>query len=430
MNNQSSLEKVLCFCIALCPLFIFTIKGWMNWILFITAILCIFILIKVRKNINNLDSHLYSKHWALKFSVVLSAPICAIFISQVIGQSFLWHYYDAPFRLLICIPILYAMIICKVNVLKPLSYVIPTTVFINLIDVLINPNIGWGPDRVTSYLADPLTFGSINVMLGLLSLTSINLLGKDSWFLKIFKLLGFLAGIYLSINSGSKTGWLAIPFILTIWGYQCIKTSNKNFALTFTLALALVLMLSICTYQYSPVVHLRSDIFLTEALSYQWNHINPDTSTAMRVSFFRIALFLFTQNPLSGWGDTGFGYMLNNPELTAFASEYTRYFPLSAGFHNEITTNMVRSGVWGLISSALIFLVPTWFFTSNLSSRDNEVRKLALVASGFIISAFFNAMSTEILNLKYTASFYGLMITIFAGSLIILRKSESTQNNS
>ena len=120
--------------------------------------------------------------------------------------------------------------------------------------------------------------------------------------------------------------------------------------------------------------------------------------------------------------------MLNNPELTAFASEYTRYFPLSAGFHNEITTNMVRSGVWGLISSALIFLVPAWFFTSNLSSRDNEVRKLALVASGFIISAFFNAMSTEILNLKYTASFYGLMITILAGSLIILRKSESTQN--
>lgn len=426
MINQSSLEKVLFSCIAVCPLFIFTIKGWMNWILFITAMLSIFILIKARKN-NYLNSHQYSRGWALKFSVILAAPITAIFISQVIGQSFSWHYYDAPLRLLVCLPILYAMIICKINVLKPLSYAIPTTVFINLIDVLIRPNISWGADRVTSYLADPLTFGSINIMLGLLSLTSINLLGKDTWLLKTFKLLGFLAGMYLSINSGSRTGWLAIPFILTIWGYQYIKINNKNFALTFTLAL--VLIFSICTYHYSSVVHLRSDIFFTEALSYHWSHINPDTSTAMRVSFFRIALYLFTQNPLSGWGDTGFGYMLNSPELKAFASEYTRYFPLSAGFHNEITTNMVRSGVWGLISSTLIFLIPAWFFFGNLRSRDKEVRKLALLATSFIISAFFNAMSTEILNLKYTASFYGMMITIFAGSLIIFRKSKSVQSN-
>src|SRR5450830_1406268 len=425
MNKPLKIKILFC-CMAICPLFIFTVKGWMNGILFLSSLISLYLLIKlptIKKPKNTKRNNSSTQKWLRLFIFTLAAPICAIFISQLFRQDFSWSYYDAPSRLLICIPILYVMIASRLNVVNSLGYAIPFTILINLFSILIHPNYTWGPDRVTTFLADPLTFGSINLTLGLLSLLSISAL-KDHWLTKLLKIVGFVAGVYLAIHSGSRTGWFAMPVILMLWLQpQTLKTKLSS----VVISLILVSIIALALFNLSTTVHIRSGELFSEALNYRWDTLNPDTSTAMRISFFRIACFLFAQNPLAGWGDTGFGNLLNDPYISAFASSYTRQFPLHAGFHNEITTNMVRSGIWGLISSVVIFLIPTCFFAAYIRSKNQDIRKIALLGISFMICAFFSGMSTEIFNLKYTAAFYGMMITILAGSLFVCLQANNQQ---
>jgi O-antigen ligase len=48
---------------------------------------------------------------------------------------------------------------------------------------------------------------------------------------------------------------------------------------------------------------------------------------------------------------------MNSPEIVQYASVYARNFP-EHGFHNEILTSAVRSGIWGLLSSLALFFFP------------------------------------------------------------------------
>ena len=173
-----------------------------------------------------------------------------------------------------------------------------------------------------------------------------------------------------------------------------------------------------------PIVKLRLDAGIGELMHYRWGGVNRDTSVGMRISFYRIGWYFFCQNPLGGWGDHGFKLLLSAPELRKFASDFTIGFTLSAGFHNEVVTNMVRSGVWGLISSLGLFLAPLALFVRGLRSPSAAVRSHALPALGYLVCVLVSGMSTEVFNLKYTASFHAMMLAGFAGSLLMLMRSE------
>jgi O-antigen ligase len=77
-----------------------------------------------------------------------------------------------------------------------------------------------------------------------------------------------------------------------------------------------------------------------------------------------MGLHYFSERPLSGWGDKGFKEKLNDPEISFFSSSFTRDFAFNAGFHNEFITNMVRSGILGLVSSILLICEERSFSSS------------------------------------------------------------------
>jgi O-antigen ligase len=102
---------------------------------------------------------------------------------------------------------------------------------------------------------------------------------------------------------------------------------------------------------------------------------------------------------------------------------------LTAGFHNEITANMVRSGIWGLISSVALFLMPALFFIRNMRNKQAMQRDVAFMALAFLTCQFVSSLSMELLNLRYAASFYGLMIAIFCGQILFYSVNNTTDSN-
>jgi O-antigen ligase len=142
-----------------------------------------------------------------------------------------------------------------------------------------------------------------------------------------------------------------------------------------------------------------------------------------------MAIFLLEKKPLTGWGDGNFESVINDPALN-FAIIETKTVALKAGFHNDITANMVRSGIWGLIATMALLLIPALFFIRSLRSNNKNKRDLAFIALVFLICQFVSSLSMEIFTLKYSASFYGLMMAIFCGQILYYSNQDTLNPNS
>jgi O-antigen ligase len=414
-------DRALMLCLAVFPLFLLTLRGWMNDMLILAAILAVYSLIRNEIRMPFMPDVII-RRWFFLIVIALALPLVAVFLGQFFRQEYVWRNYDSPSRILLCIPVLFAITRNGMNVGKYLSYSVPLAVLLTLFSVKVHPDIKWGADRITTHFVDPLTFGNINLALGLFSLLSIDVYTRDTLLLKLYKLLGFAVGIYLSILSGSRTGWFSLPMVLFLWLHY---RDSKNKWSTLALAIVGALAFSFAVYYGSSVVQHRVDLAVGEALAYDWDGLNKNSPEGMRISFFRIAWFLLWENPLGGWGDRGFKHLLNAPELAKFARPFAQRFVYNTGFHNEITTNMVRSGIWGLLSSCMLFFIPAVFFISRLHATSTPVRRLALLSLGYLICVFVSGMSTEVFNLKYTASFHAIMITCLSGSLLVSLQSDA-----
>ncbi|MDI1297883.1 O-antigen ligase [Methylotenera sp.] len=419
-------EQLFILSLTISPIFLLTVSGWMTRIVAVCALLAIYVFLK---NLNSIrqSAYAYKNAFDIKLlSITFALPFIAILLGQVFRGQFSWAYYDSPLHIMICIFILWAMLKNSPRVVELMSYAFPIVTLLALTNILIHPNLFWGANRLSTQAIDPLEFGSLSLTFGLMSLISIKLHSNNSKLLTTYKLIGFCTGVYLSIASGSRTGWLAVPIIGLLWLYF---DQAKFSHLKKLMAGIGIITVIISSYLLSDTVHQRAEIASKEILNYHWNDQNADTSVGARISFARIAVFLLEKKPMSGWGDGGFESVINDPALD-FAVLPTKMTALTAGFHNDITANMVRSGVWGLISTLALFFVPAIFFMRILRSENKKLRDTAFLALAFLSCQFVSSLSMEILNLRYSASFYGLMLAIFCGQILFYKSQDAMLLNS
>ena len=399
--------------LAVSPLLLLTMKGWASGILFASSAVAIVMLCAGFKR----DSPSIPKYnsWLWWFVILFALPVVAIFLGQSGRQDYAWRDYDSPSRFLLSVPILLVLFQHRCDMLKWLVNTIPAATFITCTAIMLNPNDVWEPQgnfRVSRHFVDPVKFGSLGLTLGLCCFLSIDLYGRDDWWMRIYKGAGFIVGVYLSVLSGSRTGWLALPLMLLLW-------VNLRMTRYRAPALISVLLLAGGTYCFSTTVQQRLDLAWQQVLSYQWNAVNPQTSVGERLSFLRMAVFLFAQNPWSGFGDQGFSEFINHPELNRYALQATQEHALRSGFHNEIAINMVRSGVWGLLSSSALFVLPAVFFIRSLYAASPQIKNIGLLALGYLVCTFISSLTIDVFNLKFMASFHALMFTCFISSLLV-----------
>ena len=421
-------EPLLGLLLCTAPLFLVTVRGWSNTILILGALLCmIFFSRSVRRH--RKIGHPPSPEVAFLTVVMvttLASPVLAVAISSGLRGSLYLPQFDSPARLCMAIPIFFFALRTKLNAAKFLQFAIPAALILTLgQQYLITQPMHWGPTRMATYFADPLVFGYVSMTFGLICAVSINLLKTDSNLILGFKLLGAFVGLYLSIQSGCRTGWMAIPIVLGIWAYQHSGNGgnggnggNKRTQVFFVMALSC--LIAALVYVTSSTFSHRVDLVANEIKTYPWTGIAPETAVGSRITFLRIAWDLFFQNPWSGIGDTRFEQFPLPPQVLGYASPTTLATAFRSGFHNEVVTNAIRSGLIGLLSSAALFVVPFAVFVRKLKSDEafGAAKANAVIGITFVVCMFVSSLSTEILDLKYTASFYALMIALLCGSTL------------
>ncbi len=405
-NKLVSIEKIFTIGQLIAPLGLLIVKSWIGGWLFLQSLLALILTLKSKENLSNF----WKSKWAALVFITFILPLLAILNSQLLNNSWEWRYYDSPSRFLFAIPLIMYICQSKIKLQSLLEFTLPLTLIVTFIALPFLPKLGWGadPNRLATYFVDPLTFGRISLTFGLVSLAFINFKNK-SLISNLVLLIGFVLGLYLSVKSGSRTGWLAAPIVFIFLFVMHVPFKNKFASACIALLIGIAGAFTI--YKTSSTVNQRVNLAIHEVSSYQLNQLNPDNSVGTRISFYRMGLYFFSERPLSGWGDKGFKEKLDDPEISFFSSSLTREFAFNAGFHNEFITNMVRSGVLGLLSSLLLIATPLIIFWKLLTFN----RQLAIAGITYVTCELISGLSTEVFNLKFTAALYAFNISVFLG---------------
>ncbi len=386
--------------ISLFPLLYLTYRGWTNrWLIALFILALIFALThwkQMKTEFNDRPSQL--------IILTLASPFLAILFSQLLRNDININAYDGPLRFLLAGLIFLYLKHKQIDFLKAFQYIAPISLLIAVGAIFYYPETSayWG-GRYASYFVDPLTFGGYALVIGFTCLFLLDI-KKDALLLSILKLLGFASGLFLSLGSGSRSGWIAIPFVLVLWLF--IQRKNKKLiisaSLIFVSALALTLLLNENLQQ-------RFLSIFQEAHSWFTNQANKEEgSGGMRLTMWRMSWVLFLESPLYGYGDpVGYKHLLDQPLVTSFAGP-NALGAITLGPHHEIFGQMLRSGIFGLIAGLLLFFAPMTVFIQQL--RRNFQNLAAQVGLAFVLGLFICSLSIEVFNLKYTTSFYALML--------------------
>jgi O-antigen ligase len=417
LNPQKSiLDPFMLLALGLFPLLYMTLRSWTNAFVFVLFFLAIFYLVK---NPNSIQRALQdsSSKWII---FTLCSPLLAIFISQSFRQEYSSTAFDGPSRILFTALLFIYLKDRQINFAKLIEWIIPISLIICLAAYILNPaaSIMWG-NRAATYFVDTITFGTYCLILGFICLISIRINpNKEHPLLTILKVIGFLIGCYLAIKSQSRSAWTAAIGLLIYLSFVRFHKKHPTYP-WILMALGAIAIAAI--YKLSPDVHQRVNGGVQEVVTY-FQANNFDTSLGLRISMVRVATNLIIENPLSGLKDGIMPALNTIPSIQPFYTDLLQQMIRDTGTHTEILAQGVRSGIWGLISSTALFLVPGLIFIKRISHQNPRIKTASIIGFTLVLGLFIASLTIQVLNLKYTSSFYALMISALAAQ--VLQKNE------
>ena len=410
--KESLLDGLVILSLALFPLLYLTSRGWTNIYVFVLFLLGI---IYFALNPHSLKRSLQgsASKW---ITFTLCSPLLAIAISQSFRQEFSSTAFDGPSRFFLASLIFLHLKDRQINFTKILEWVLPISLMICLAAYFLNPSASaiWG-GRAASYFVDTITFGSYTLILGFVCLISIRINeSQEHPILSLMKLIGFLIGCYLAVKSQSRSAWTAAIGLLLYLSF--IRFHKKHPVIPWGLAL-LSLAGLVGIYHLSPEVHLRIVDGFNEVVSY-FRSNNFDTSLGLRISMLRVAGNLILEHPLSGFKDGVIPALNTISSIKPFYTDLLQFMISHTGTHNEILAQGVRSGIWGLISVFSLFFIPALIFLRNIKNPNVRINTSAILGSSLVLGLFITSLTIQVFNLKYTSSFYALMIASLAAQTL------------
>lgn len=421
-HPPQGLVPVASVLLACAPLFVLTVPRWSNAILFAGALLSVLLLWCADLPAARLSPP--AQRWASAMVACLVAPIVAVGLSALVRGDPYPATFDAPARFLLAVPLFLFVLRARVDAARLLRWVLPAGLLTALLSLVVFGREDRFPEgRDTNIMVDPLVFGYLSLAFALMCLATMTPRHwrEREWGGLAWRALGVLLGFYLSLRSGSRTGWAAVPLVMGTWLY--LHWGRGHPARTAA-ALGLAIAAPVIAYLALPTVQVRVDEAWQEVAGYDWNGVAPFTSVGLRITFLRIAADSFALHPFGGWGDTS---RLPMHALPAFpyASPQALEAAFHAAFHNQVVTNAVRYGVAGLLATLALLLVPLALCVRQLRSGNAVSRQNAAMGFAYTACIVLSSLSTEVVDLKFLASFYAVMVALLCGAALAEREPPS-----
>jgi O-antigen ligase len=411
-STLRSLDGLMLPFLALFPLCLLSIRGWTNTFFALLVLGASIQLTRVPSAFSILKKQ-RATQW---MAIAMASPLIAVIAGQFLRGQLQTTLMDGPSRPLLAIVLFTYLLYKPIDFVRLLEWCIPFALIILACFLWVHPYgfVNIPTERFGTDAIDPLTLGQYATLFGFICLFTFDAHKSDSAILNLLKLTGMVIAAWISVGTGSRSGWAAFPVLLLLWIlFSPLKNNKKNIAW----ALLGLLVFSIAIYQLTPTVHDRISLAANEYMAYV-SGTRLDSSTGLRISLAKVAGLLFLEHPFSGYGDRNYPALSSLQSIIPFYTGQLEEVFVRAGVHNEILQNALRSGIWGVIASILMFAVPAVIFYQGSHSRIPSQRTAGRVGLCYIVALFCFGLSTETFNLKYTISFYALMVSALAAQVL------------
>ncbi|AKM29968.3 hypothetical protein AB870_07410 [Pandoraea faecigallinarum] len=349
--------------------------------------------------------------------VSLLLPVLAILIVEALHGNVVANTLDSPVRFLLAIVVFLG--------LRRIAAILPRWVDLTFCTGAICAALmAWYSTadlfaaRAESSFLNPIHFGDIAVLLGILSVVSIHWFSHDKPWIVGLKILGAASGCYASWASQSRGGWIVLPCLLVVW----LLWRDQAFSKARRAGIAVVALALLASTFSSQVVRDRFEAIRVDLVSLSAG--NADTSTGIRLELWKAAGTLIAKRPLLGYGAHGYHdampAMAASGELTPQAAELGK-----GEVHNQILAYAVDYGLLGLISILGVYVGPAIFFIRSARIRRARVEnRAALMGLMTAVSFAVFGLTVETFNLKVTVAFYATMLALFAAIAYPVDSSE------
>ncbi len=393
---QSFVEKTAALLLLIYPTMMLAVKGGMNGVLLFMLLLAV--AVWVARPIG-ISAVVWRREWTI-YAAAMFAMSAAILISQSYHQNYAAHPHDAASRYWLVIPVFLLLQRFRPSVFTVLQLAFPVAAITGF---LLAKEMG---GRSGIGTLDLIHFGDFELILGVLSLFSIDWFGRDKLPIRILKLLGFIAGLAASFASGSRGGWLAIPLFIAIFIYFMMGRSSPRMIISavFAAMLSATLLFSFNSMFHQRVSQLASDVVVFDQGS-------RDTSTGIRWQLYKAAVDVFLHHPVFGAGPEGFALATKQMGEAGTLTEKAAAMG-HAEVHNDILSKAAGMGIFGLFAILAIYLVPFRLFWRATSSSLVQIRRAGILGITFVSGFFVFGLTVEILDLTMATAFYSFTVAV------------------
>lgn len=311
---------------------------------------------------------------------------------------------DLPSKYLLTLPVLFLLLISG-DKKEWLWYGIIGGNFLAL-PIAIYQKYVVGESRASGW-ENAIHFGNISILLAFLSLVSaIYFFSQNSKKMFILSLFASFIGIAVSILSGTRGGWVAIPLIafFLYWESRALLTKKMR-KIVFMLFSSFIL---ICLFV--PQVGVQNRMLKAVEDVKVYLNGDTDTSVGLRFEMWKASWYMFTQKPLLGVGASQSKKIREGLADEGYISKNAVNFSTA---HNEYLEALSERGIVGLIFLLALYLVPMKLFLRKLRVYKNnwEIKSYAL--AGAIIPMCFMDFGLTMVMLSYSIG-----VTLFAFPIV------------
>jgi O-antigen ligase len=404
---------LLAMAVALLPLFYLTLKNWTEAWLVVLGVVSAYGILKSRLPLRAFfpDS---ATAWMF---IALAFPVVAVFTSILIRGDFhfsLWKQnldlLNGPGRLFLAGVALLWMNHRRVRFLDAVPVALAVGIIITFFFATTQqPGVA---NRYTTSLLDLCTFGQQICLLGLLQFYFLLFHPPSSRVLWALSIVAILLAAKMGIAAGGRGGWIAVPPLLVIAAllYKGHKSKILGLLLVALLAIGGVLAMN-------QIFRDRLTSIYSETTA--WFAGDATAGGSGRLTIMAISWELIKDNPLKGyaskhnlWGPV---YQMDPSRysregFTYESTEYHRFTLCGTGEHNQYLHEWLMSGVFGIVATSLLLLVPLVVFLTRLRGGSGDAYAAAVIGIAFVVAFMVFGFTQGPFSYKVIASFYGFMI--------------------
>jgi len=416
----SGIRRVLQIIVLLCPALTVAVKGGANGSLMIAAALSLSVLLRQRRMSEGRAAD-RSSHLVRAYALAMAAPVLVLLAVQTLhGGPWAVGAISSSARFLLAVPVV--LVMWRIGrALVPWADASFALGALAAGAVMLFAPREWSPGRWGSQFLDPINFGGLALLLGVLSLLSLDWYRRDPVPIRVLKIAGFVSGLGASVPTGARGPWLALVVLIVVLAFTTLRGRSMAMRIALWTSLAAALLITFATVD---AFRGRFDLMAADLGSFIWGG-ERDTSPGVRLQIWRAALMAFAERPLLGLGGGGFenavdGY-LSLGVLSPLAAEAAR-----AEMHNSYLAYAADFGTLGLLALAALFAVPAAAFARRLGA--DPVRRRAALMGLVIVTMYAScAISVDVFKLKMMAAFYAAA-TAFMAAIAFAGADEDAQS--